>query len=123
MHQPAAPKPVVWVGPARRELKELPREVQRTMGIALWFAQQGSIHPAASPMKGSLAGVIEVRDDYDRSTYRLMYLAKLGGVVYVLCAFQKKAKSGVATPKHLLDRVQERLRQAGKLHEQHGGSL
>lgn len=92
------------------------------MGIALWFAQQGSTHPAASPMKGSLAGVFEIREDLDRSTYRLMYLAKLGSVVYVLCAFQKKARSGIATPKHLLDRVEERLRQARKLHERHGGS-
>ncbi len=122
MQETPAPKPVVWIGPARRELKDLPREVQRTMGIALWFAQQGSTHPAASPMKGKLAGVIEVREDYDRSTYRLMYLAKLGGVVYVLCAFQKKAKSGSATPKPLLDLVAERLRQARKLHQQHGGS-
>jgi phage-related protein len=116
------PKPVVWVGRARRELKELPREVQRTMGIAIWFAQQGSTHPAALPLKGSLAGVIEVRDDYDRRTYRLMYLAKLGNVVYVLCAFQKKAKSGIGTPKTLLDRVADRLRQARELHEQTGGA-
>jgi phage-related protein len=92
------------------------------MGIALWFAQLGSAHPAAAPMKGNLAGVIEVREDSNRSTYRLMYVAKLGGVVYVLCAFQKKATSGIATPKSLLDRVAERLRQARKLHEQTGGS-
>ena len=73
-------------------------------------------------MKGNLAGVIEIRADYDRSTYRLMYLAKLGGIVYVLCAFQKKATSGIATPKPLLSRVAERLCQARKLHEQNGGS-
>ena len=100
MQQTPAPKPVIWVGPARRELKDLPREVQRTMGIALWFAQQGATHPAASPRKGRLAG----------------------GVIYVLCAFRKKAKSGVATPKLLLDRVAERLRQARRLHEETGGS-
>jgi len=92
------------------------------MGIALWFAQQGSMHPRASPMKGNLAGVVGVRADDDRSTYRMMYVAKLGGAVYVLSAFQKKAKSGVATPRHLLDRVEERLRQAGTLHGQRGGA-
>lgn len=122
MQQTPVPKPVVWIGPARRELKDLPREVQRAMGTALWFAQQGSIHPAASPMRGNLAGVFEVREDFDRSTYRLMYVAKLGSVVYVLCAFQKKAKSGIATPKHLLNRVEERLRQAREHHEHYGGS-
>lgn len=121
MDQPTQPKPVIWVGPARRELKALPREVQRTMGVALWFAQQGRIHPAAGLMKGKqFAGVIEVREDFDRNTYRLMYVAKLGEVIYVLCAFQKKATRGIATPKHLLDRVAERLRQARAIHNQRG---
>lgn len=120
MNQPVQAKPVIWVGPARSELKELPREVQRSMGIALWFAQQGLMHPAASPMKGQFGSVIEIREDFDRNTYRLMYVAKLGGVIYVLCAFQKKATKGVATSKHVLDRVLERLKQARAIHLHHG---
>lgn len=120
MDQSVRPKPVIWVGPARRELKELPREVQRTMGIALWFAQQGLMHPAASPMKGQLGGVIEIRGDFGGNTYRLMYVAKLGGVIYVLCAFQKKATKGVATSKHVLNRALERLKQARAIHAHHG---
>lgn len=117
-----SPKPVVWVGPARDELRALPREVQRTMGIALWFAQLGALHPAASRMKGKqFAGVIEIREDFDRRTFRFMYTAKLGAVIYALCALQKKATKGIATPQHLLDRVQERLRQARRIHAQQGG--
>lgn len=122
--QPAPlPKPVVWVGPARDELRALPREVQRTMGIALWFAQLGGGHPLASSMKGKLAGVIEIGVDFDRRTFRLMYTAKFGGVIYALCAFPKKATKGIATPKHLLDRVEQRLRQARQIHGQQGRSL
>jgi predicted XRE-type DNA-binding protein len=34
MNQPVRLKSVIWVGPARVELKELPREAQRSMGIA-----------------------------------------------------------------------------------------
>ena len=120
MNQPVRAKPVIWVGPARDELQELPRGVQRAMGIALWFAQQGLMHPAASPMKGQFGSVIEIREDFDRNTYRLMYVAKLGGVIYVLCAFQKKATKGVATSKHVLDRVLERLKQARAIHGRHG---
>ena len=121
MDQARPPKPVIWVGSARDELKALPRDVQRTMGIALWFAQLGSLHPAAKPMKGRhFAGVIEIREDYDRSTYRLIYLAKLGDVIYALCAFQKKATTGIGTPRHLLARVEERLRRARSIHEQQG---
>jgi phage-related protein len=110
MTQPVRAKPVIWVGPARGELRALPREVQRSMGIALWFAQQGRPHPTARPMKGQFASVIEIREDFEQNTYRLMYVAKLGGVIYVLCAFQKKATKGNATPKHVLDRVLERLK-------------
>lgn len=94
------------------------------MGIALWFAQQGKRHPAASPLRGpKLSGVVEVRKDHDRSTYRLMYVAKFGDEVYVLCAFQKKSIFGMATPKHLLERVAERLRQAHAIQAQRRGSL
>lgn len=120
MNQPVRLKSVIWVGPARVELKELLREVQRSMGIAIWFAQQGLMHPAASLMKGQLGGVIEIRGDFDRNTYRLMYVAKLAGVIYVLCAFQKKATKGVATSKHVLDRVLERLKQARAIHAHRG---
>jgi phage-related protein len=71
-------------------------------------------------MKGQFGSVIEIREDFDRNTYRLMYVAKLGGVIYVLCAFQKKATKGVATSKHVLDRVLERLKQARTIHGHHG---
>ena len=92
------------------------------MGIALWFAQLGSLHPIATPMQGrQFAGVIEIREDHDRSTYRLMYIAKLGDVIYVLCAFQKKATKGAATPRHLLARVEGRLRRARDIHQHQGG--
>ena len=122
--QPLVSKPVIWVGPSRRELKALPREVQRTMGVALWFAQQGKRHPAAGPLKGpKLSGVMEIREDHDRSTYRLMYIAKLGDEVYVLCAFQKRSTSGIATPKHVLERVTERLRQANAIHAKRSALL
>ncbi|MCX5733329.1 MAG: type II toxin-antitoxin system RelE/ParE family toxin [candidate division NC10 bacterium] len=120
MNQPVRAKPVIWVGPSRGELQDLPREVRRTMGIALWFAQQGRTHPTARQMKGQLANVIEIREDFDRNTYRLMYVAKLGEVIYVLYAFQKKATKGIATSKHVLDRVLDRLRQARAIHGRHG---
>jgi phage-related protein len=34
-------KPLEWVGPARKEMKELPRPVQRVFGYAFQLAQQG----------------------------------------------------------------------------------
>lgn len=41
-----------------------------------------------------------------------MYTTEMAGVVYVLDAFKKKSKSGVATPREDLDRIRERLKKA-----------
>ncbi|MBF0437848.1 MAG: type II toxin-antitoxin system RelE/ParE family toxin [Magnetococcales bacterium] len=42
---------------------------------------------------------------------------KLEGVVYVLHAFQKKSKRGIATPKPEIDLVKSRLQLAQQIHE------
>lgn len=42
------------------------------MGYALYLAQTGSKHPEAKPLKGfGSAGVLEVSDDAEGSTYRV----------------------------------------------------
>ena len=73
--------------------------------------------PGGSTEKGpALAGVMEIVEDFDRSTYRAIYTTKLGDVVYVLCAFQKKSTHGIRTPQHLVAVIVERLKQARALH-------
>lgn len=37
----SGPKPVIWIGSSRKDLKTLPEPVQKGMGYALWFAQIG----------------------------------------------------------------------------------
>ncbi|MFY9957871.1 type II toxin-antitoxin system RelE/ParE family toxin [Bradyrhizobium sp.] len=39
---------------------------------------------------------------------------KIKGVIYVLHAFQKKSKKGIATPKAELDKIKRRLKEAGQ---------
>lgn len=51
-------------------------------------------------------------EDYDTNTYRAVYTVQFAGVVYVLHAFQKKAKRGIATPQQDMDLVKQRLLQA-----------
>ena len=49
----------------------------------------------------------------DRSgTYRAVYTAQLGDAIYVLHAFQKKSKRGIATPKPDIDLIGRRLAEA-----------
>jgi phage-related protein len=47
-----------------------------------------------------------------QSPYRAVYTVKFEGVVYVLDAFQKKAKRGRATPQVDIARIRARLKMA-----------
>jgi phage-related protein len=75
-------------------------------------------------MKGFGAGILEVVSDHRGDTFRAVYTVRLAGRVYVLHAFQKKSKIGIATPKSELDLIQQRLKRAIELHaslEKHNG--
>jgi phage-related protein len=79
----------------------------------------GGKHPAAKPLKGfGGAGVLEIVDDHEGSTYRAVYTIKIGTVVYALHAFQKKSTRGVATPKAEMTLIKQRLKEAYVHYEQ-----
>lgn len=110
-------KPVIWVGASREDLKQFPAEVQDVMGYALYLAQLGMKHPDAKPLRGfGGAGVLQVTDDFLGDTYRAVYTVRLAGRVYVLHAFQKKARGGIKTARHDIDLIRERYRQAQEIH-------
>lgn len=110
-------KPLVWVGSSKDDLKKFPRTAQSHVGFALKLAQSGGKHPDAKPMKGfGGASVIEIVENYDGDTYRAVYTVKFAEAIYVLHAFQKKSKSGIATSKRELDLIEERLKRAKQLH-------
>jgi phage-related protein len=114
---PSKIKPVIWVGPSLRELRALPDEVQDKLGYALFLAQAGAKYPSAKPLKGfGGAGVLEVVEDHQGDIYRAVYTVRFADAVYVLHAFQKKSKKGIATPKHELDLIRARLKEAESLH-------
>ena len=70
-------------------------------------------HSNAKVLKGfGDAGVLEVVTRHDGGTFRAVYTVRLAHVVYVLHAFQKKSKRGIATPKHDLDLIRTRLKLA-----------
>ncbi|MDH5348716.1 MAG: type II toxin-antitoxin system RelE/ParE family toxin, partial [Nitrospira sp.] len=68
------------------------------MGGELYLAQRGEDPPHSKMLKGLGSGVFEIRDDFDSNTYRLVYAVQIGKRLYVLHAFQKKSKKGIATP-------------------------
>jgi phage-related protein len=116
-------KPLRWVGSSKEDLSGFPEEVRRRVGGALWEAQTGRKAPYAKPLKGfGHAGVLEIRDDFDGNTFRVVYTVRFATAVYVLHAFQKKSKRGIATPKAELDLIAQRLKRAKEDYEQWSGN-
>lgn len=110
-------KPLAWVGSSKGDLHKFPDEVKDLMGYALYLAQTGGKHPAAKPLKGFTgAGVLEIVEDYRSDTYRAVYTVKFGDAIYVLHAFQKKSKSGIATPQKDIDLIKSRLQRVYEHH-------
>jgi len=112
-------KPLGWIGSAKDDLLAFPAEVVREIGYALYVAQLGGKHASVKPMKGfGSAGVLEAVEDHDGDTFRAVYTVRFSEVVYVLHAFQKKAKRGIATPRPEMDKIVARLKRAEEEYEQ-----
>ena len=114
---------VRWVGDSREQLQKFPSQVRKDIGHALYLVQTGQTPPSSKPMRGLESGVFEIVDDYDTNAYRAVYTVKIGRSLYVLHAFQKKSKRGIATPKKEIDQIKRRLRRAKELakqEEEHG---
>ena len=115
-------KPLVWIGSSRKALKALPDAVQDVFGYALYLAQAGGRHVDAKPLKGFHgAGVLEVVESFAGNAYRAVYTVRFEDAVYVLHAFQKKSKSGIATPKEDIETIKRRLSDAQALSRKESG--
>lgn len=113
MDRAPALKPLRWVGSSKRDLLSLPGPVVDLFGFALYLAQDGKKHEQAKPLGGfGSAGVLEVVEDWDGSSYRAVYTVRFESAVFVLHVFQKKSKRGAATPKADIDLIRERLKVA-----------
>ena len=112
-------KPLAWLGSSKKDLMALPVSVRKFFGHALDFAQRGEQHDAAKVLKGfGGAGVLEIVENDQGNTYRAAYTVKFEGAVFVLHVFQKKSKSGIATPKPDMDIIRERLKVAEKFSQE-----
>ena len=113
-------KPLFWIGSSRRDLKDFPDEVQDEMGWALRDAQFGGRRLNVKVLSGFAgAGVLEVVEHDHGDAYRAVYTVRFEGAVYVLDAFQKKSKRGIATPRLDREIIEVRLSAA----ERHYRSL
>ena len=119
---PERPTPLTWAGSSKRDYLRFPDQVQDDMGYALYVVQMGERPMSAKPLKGFKgSGVLELVENYAGDTYRAVYTVRFAERVYVLHAFQKKSKKGVATPKSEMRLVEQRLRAAEEDYRQRQG--
>ena len=105
-------KKLTWLADSRSNVKSFPAGVRVDIGYALFAAQSGEMSVKAKPLHGLGGRVMEIAA-YDASgTYRAVYTVSIGDSIYVLHAFQKKSKAGIATPKPEMEVIRQRLKQA-----------
>lgn len=112
-------KPLEWIGSSLKDLREFPATVKQNIGSALLRAQKGGKSEDAKPLRGfGSAGVLEVVEDFQGNAYRAVYTVRFATAVYVIHAFQKKSKHGIATPSHDMELIRSRLAEAEKRHRE-----
>ncbi len=85
------------------------------IGDELQLIQFGRMPKNAKPFKGVGSGVFEIALAFEGNAYRTVLAVQLEGSIYILHAFQKKAKSGIKTPQKDVDLVKRRYKEAKKL--------
>ena len=77
---------------------------------ALTVAAEGARADNAKPLMGLGSGVFEIVLSDRAGTFRVVYAVQLGDDLWVVHAFQKKAKKGRSTPRRDIDLIRERLK-------------
>jgi phage-related protein len=110
---------ISWEGDSREVLRGWPKPIREDFGVALGELQMGrSAALPIRPMQSIASGVFELKDSDENKWYRLIYLARVGDTIYVLHCFTKATaktdRRDLATAKHRLKQVQQRLREEKK---------
>lgn len=103
-------RPISWVKAARKDFGKFPPEAQSRALTALTMIAGGATPDIAKPLRGFGSGVWELALRTRGDAFRVVYALQLGGDVWVVHAFQKKSKQGIATPKMEIDLIQERIK-------------
>ena len=107
-------RPISWIRAARKAFDSFPEGPQNAFMRALTVAAEGRKADIAKPLKGFGSGIFEVALQHRTDAYRVVYALQLEERVWVLHAFQKKAKQGIKTPKKDIDLIGERLKRLRK---------
>ncbi len=99
-------KPVTWLGDSLDAVRGFPQLARQRTGRQLARVQDGLDPESWKPMPSVGLGVNEIRVR-EGGAFRVIYVAKFPEAIYVLHAFQKKARK---TPKADIDLAGTRYR-------------
>lgn len=112
-------KQIIFLGSCKDKILEFPDEVKREIGFALYLAQTGVNPLNVFPMTGfGSASVREIIANHIGDTYRSVFTVRFDEAIYVIHAFKKKSKSGSSTPRHEMNLIKKRLKDAEKHYEE-----
>jgi phage-related protein len=117
--EPSVIRRVVWLGDALKNLKGFPEDAQKLLGDELQLIQFGGMPKDAKLFKGVGSGVLDLALRYASNAFRVVVAVQLGKRPYVLHAFQKKSKTGIATPQRDVDLIKKRYAEAQELARKH----
>jgi phage-related protein len=98
---------VAWEGDTKAVLLSFPDGVRQNLGFQLWQLQQGERPSDYRPLPSIGTGVFELRDQDERSWYRVIYLSRIRNVIYVLHCFEKKSRE---MPRKDFEKARQRLK-------------
>jgi phage-related protein len=102
-------RPIRWMKAARKDFEDFPQGARDDLLDALTAVADGGHPSIAKPLTGLGSGVMELALRHRGDAFRVVYALQIGADVWVVHAFQKKSKSGSATPRQEIDLVRERL--------------
>ena len=108
-------KPIAFLGDSLDQLRAFPETARREAGHQLDRVQRGLNPDDWRPMSVIGQGVREVRIRDKAGSFRVFYIAIFAEAIYVLHAFLKKSKSGIAIPRQDARLIEARLRRTREL--------
>lgn len=103
-------KPLEFLGTSQDDIRAMPAAVRHAMGVELMRVQLGGEPTDFKPISSVGAGAYEIRVRDENGAFRVIYVAKFAGAVYVLHAFQKKTQQ---TRREDIDLAAKRYRMIG----------
>jgi phage-related protein len=103
-------RPIRWVKAARKDFEDFPQGARDDLLDALTAVADGGHPSIAKPLTGLASGLMELALRHRGDAFRVVYALQIGADIWVIHAFQKKSKSGIATPRQETDLVRERLK-------------